>query len=122
MALPPIFPFRPTVETESETTFRTLEAQFGDGYKQSVGDGINIKRESWDVSFRGTWARNSNETVSNRVYISEVKTFLDTLQGFHPFRWTPKNGVQAMFEFKSYKIINHHNGIFTLTTKFSQIF
>jgi phage-related protein len=122
MAAPQVFPFRPTVETAAEVKFRTLSAQFGDGYKQVVGDGINIRSEAWTLTFRGKWARGAEEVTSSRVYISEVKAALDALEGFHPLLWTPRDGVQAMYEVPSYKLINHHNGLWTLSATFQQVY
>jgi len=39
-----------------EITVATLQAQFGDGYKQVAGAGINDQRESWPVTCSGSKA------------------------------------------------------------------
>ncbi|WP_312041209.1 phage tail protein [Pantoea eucalypti] len=39
-----------------EVTVATLQAQFGDGYKQVAGAGINDQRESWPVTCSGSKA------------------------------------------------------------------
>ena len=31
---------------------RVLTAKFGDGYEQRVGDGVNLKEESFSISFK----------------------------------------------------------------------
>ncbi|MDF1653185.1 phage tail protein, partial [Pseudomonas aeruginosa] len=35
---------------EGDITFATRSAQFGDGYKQLVSEGLNSKSQSWPVS------------------------------------------------------------------------
>lgn len=38
---------------EGDITFATRSAQFGDGYKQLVSEGLNSKSQSWPVSITG---------------------------------------------------------------------
>lgn len=38
---------------EGQFTFQTRTAQFGDGYKQITGDGINPEAQSWPVTLTG---------------------------------------------------------------------
>lgn len=58
---------------------KILRADFGDGYLQATGDGINPYKETWDMSF-------SNRTIAE---INEIKTFLDDKNGAVSFYWTP---------------------------------
>ncbi len=48
-----------------ELTVSTMEAQFGDGYKQVAGTGINSARESWPVSCSGQ----KNEMAELRAFL-----------------------------------------------------
>lgn len=41
---------------EEELNVATIQAQFGDGYKQVAGAGINGQRESWPVTCSGSKA------------------------------------------------------------------
>ena len=36
--------------TGYEVSFRSLEAQFGDGYRQRGADGINPERQTWRIT------------------------------------------------------------------------
>lgn len=38
---------------EGDIAFATRSAQFGDGYKQLVSEGLNSKSQSWPVSITG---------------------------------------------------------------------
>ena len=47
------FNWSPRVNPSQDVTMRTREAQFGDGYTQTSGDGINPRSQSWDLTFIG---------------------------------------------------------------------
>lgn len=58
---------------------RVLKSDFGDGYVQKAGDGINSIRRTWPL----TWSNITN---------AEAKTITDFLEakgGYTPFYWTP---------------------------------
>lgn len=97
-----IFRWSPMIEASAAVGFSTQKAQFGDGYKQAVGDGINNKSESWNLVFKGY-----NEEIQ------EIKYFLDQHAGYLPFLYAPKNacGELLTFECDSYQLVNlSHNG------------
>lgn len=113
-----IFTWSPLVETAGSSSFRVLSAQFGDGYKQSVGDGINNKMESWNLSFKGKAEK-----------IQDIKYFLDQHRGYIPFRWSPKIscGQLLLWECEEYQVTNiSHNGretgVWSLTCTFKERF
>lgn len=80
------FDFCPRINPTGQTTFRTRVAQFGDGYAQRVGDGINTRKESWPLEF-----------IGNEEYIAPIKSFLDSHAGHMPFMWTPPLGEQGEY-------------------------
>jgi phage-related protein len=86
----PTFTYDPVTDPIGTTTYRTLKAQFGDGYSQVAADGINNVYDTWTLSFAGAYAD-----------VSPVKSFLDTLQGYLPFYWTPPLGVQGLYRCSS---------------------
>ena len=47
------FAFQPDQNPTGTVTYRTLKAQFGDGYAQEVGDGLNTELNSWVLTFSG---------------------------------------------------------------------
>jgi phage-related protein len=82
----PTFTYDPVTDPVGTTTYRTLISQFGDGYSQVAADGINNTYDTWTLSFAG----GSSD-------VTPVKTFLDALQGYLPFYWTPPLGVQGLY-------------------------
>ncbi|TEA79840.1 phage tail protein [Allopusillimonas ginsengisoli] len=105
-----IFTWCPLVDPQGQIKFRSLDAQFGDGFKQSVGDGINTRVQAWPLSFKG-----------KASYIAPIKQFLDDHEGFIPFQWTPPLGTPMLFEVKEYNLTKHRAGRYTLTAMFQQV-
>jgi phage-related protein len=73
-----IFTWSPRVNPQQTVNFRVRKAQFGDGYAQVSGDGINTRSQDWELSFVGT-----------EDYIRPIKQFLDRHAGTRAFQWTP---------------------------------
>jgi phage-related protein len=66
-----------------------LEAKFGDGYEQAVGDGINNKPRAYDLQFN----------VLTVVDGDAIEAFFDTNDSATtPFDWTPPNGTAGRFK------------------------
>jgi phage-related protein len=72
------FSWCPKVASQVDTSFRTRKAQFGDGYAQVAGDGINPVTPQWSVSFTG-----------DEAYIQAIKNFLNRHAGWKSFIWKP---------------------------------
>lgn len=72
-----VFQWSPRRNPQAEVKFRVLRAQFGDGYEQVVGDGINNRTESWPLSFFGSESE-----------IRPIKDFLDRHGASRAFLWT----------------------------------
>jgi phage-related protein len=62
---------------------RVLVAQFGDGYAQRVGDGINTRAEEWSLTFS---ARTAAE-------FGAILSFLEARGGVEAFDWTSPRGT-----------------------------
>lgn len=69
----------PGDKSQKTKEFRVLTADFGDGYSQSVPDGLNTHIESWDLTFEHYPASD----------INTITTFLDARLGSQSFYWTP---------------------------------
>lgn len=82
----PTFTYDPVENPVGTKTYRTLKAQFGDGYTQMAADGINNVYDSWALTFAG----GSSD-------ITPIQTFLDALQGYLPFYWTAPLGTQQLY-------------------------
>ncbi|KKO71844.1 phage tail protein [Kerstersia gyiorum] len=72
------FAWCPLTDPDGTSKFRVLSAQFGDGYAQEAGDGINNETRSWPLQF-----------VGREHDIKPIRDFLRRHQGFKPFLWTP---------------------------------
>ncbi|CAI1120102.1 MULTISPECIES: phage tail protein [Serratia] len=70
------FVYSPRVNPTGDITQRVREVQFGDGYKQQSGDGINGEHQSWPLTFVGNWQ-----------YIVGIRNFLKRHEGFRAFKW-----------------------------------
>jgi phage-related protein len=105
------FIWQPLLNPVGQTTYRVRKAQFGDGYSQTVGDGINNAVSSWPLSFRGRSAQ-----------ITPVKAFLDAHAGFVSFYWTPPLGVQGLYRCESSTLQFMGVDMYTLTATFEQVF
>lgn len=73
------FAFPPTSALTGETAYRVLSAQFGDGYKQALQDGINNLKDTWAVVF----------DPSPIAQMAAIKAFLAAKAGATSFTWTP---------------------------------
>lgn len=104
------FNFPYTTEPTGTVTLRTRSAQFGDGYKQTVADGLNTKVQSWPVSFDG-----------DSSFIDPIVAFLDGHVG-QSFYWTPPRGVQGLFQCVTYTLVPHGSDMYTLTPTLQQVY
>lgn len=86
------FSFPARVNSSADTRYRIRKAQFGDGYTQVAGDGINPVIRSWELNFTGP-----------REFIENVTRFLDVHQGLNHF-----NGAHhlVLLGFTVVKVIN----------------
>lgn len=105
------FTWCPRINAEAETTLRVRKAQFGDGYTQVAGDGLNAKSQEWTLSFTG-----------NESYISAIKNFLDSHGGTKAFLWTPPLEPIGLFRCETYKQTALGNGKHNLDVTFLQAF
>lgn len=86
------FTWCPRLNAAADTKFRTRTVQFGDGYKQVSGDGLNPRSQEWTLSFTG-----------NEAYIRAIRDFLDDHGGTKAFQWQPPLEPVGLFRCESYK-------------------
>ncbi|WP_426575992.1 phage tail protein [Xenorhabdus stockiae] len=102
------FPVRVGASGEFEPRVRAV--QFGDGYKQTSGNGINAQRENWPVSFVGTLSD-----------IQPIIAFLREHQGWRAFKW--RNPLSEPGLYQAGKFTVQANGAyFTLSVTFTRIY
>lgn len=73
-----------------EETQRLRENDYGDGYSQVTGDGINAVTEAWPLTFAGRLA-----------YVDPIRKFLRRHRGGKAFAWTPPAGELGLFCYKT---------------------
>lgn len=84
--MPDTFSYEVSKGTSAQVTYNLATAKFGDGYSQTVKDGLNAKVHKWTVQIQNMSA----------TRFTDVQTFLDGHIG-QSFYWTPPGGVQALF-------------------------
>lgn len=94
-----------------EITYRVRTSQFGDGYKQEVGDGINNKVDSYPITH-----------TSNKIQALEIMAFFDRHAGSKAFLWTTPLGQLGLFTCKNPVPTPVGGGVFKLTATFERAF
>lgn len=104
-----------TLPVESGVTgshsFRIREIKFGEGYEQTVGDGLNVKDQDWPVTAMG--------------YASSIQLLLDFLDargGTEAFFWTPPRGVQGLYKCRAYTTTDVHGDQVKLSATFKRVY
>ena len=105
-----VFTWQPTNEARGRVTARVRRAQFGDGYSQSVPDGINHISQEWPLTIVGRWS-----TVGPAV------AFLESHVG-ESFQWTPPRGTASLWQCDEWEIKNEGADVYTVTATFQQTF
>lgn len=103
---------KPTYNVDKTETARVLKNDFGDGYRQRVGDGINNVSKNYIM----TW----QSTPTN---IKALITHFEERAGYQSFTWTPVGEVASYkwtCEQWSWKYIRKN--VVTLTATFLQEF
>lgn len=73
---------------EEKQRLRTND--YGDGYTQVIGDGINSDTESWPLTFTG-----------REAYINPIRDFLARHKRGKAFAWQPPLGALGLFRYTS---------------------
>lgn len=107
----PYFNYQVDYSSKSSAQPRVLLAQFGDGYEQRSGDGINTNPKSWPVTI-----------TRDSATIMTIEALMDQWAGVTAFLWiTPRNTV-ARFVCRQYDTTydDFNKSVFTGT--FEQVF
>ena len=96
---------------EGEITQRVRTKKFGDGYGQTVSDGINNKSQSWPFMHTGP-----------KEKIKAIMVFLDRHQGAKAFLWTPPLGELGLYTCNGYNPSPRGGQVYALSATFEQAF
>lgn len=105
------FTWKALAPADANVKLRNRKAQFGDGYAQVAGDGLNSREQSWNLSFGGTEAE-----------ISAIVAFLDRMAGRRAFQWKPPLYPLGLWTCEEYAPKENPGNYFTLTATFEQAF
>lgn len=108
------FNYRVRVGASGEISQRTWENEFGDGYTQAGGTGINAKSQSWNLTVSGLLVDGDD--------FKGARDFLDRHEGYRSFMWTPPCGIAGRYRANGYKIATLGAGLFALTVTFKQVY
>jgi phage-related protein len=90
---------------------RVLTAQYGDGYEQRVGDGINTVRQIWRLNFSATQAD-----------ITAIDAFLTAKGGVDSFTWTPSGESEIRVKCTDWNRARTAPRAGTISATFTQVF
>lgn len=86
-------------------------AQFGDGYQQRVGDGINTTARSWSLNF--------NRATAD---IDAIEAFLDARNGVESFVWVPPSGLTGKWLCREWIRTTSNSKVQSISATFQEIF
>lgn len=94
-----------------DINWRTRKSQFGNGYKQTVGDGPNNKEQSFPITYTGP-----------KSTVQQIMEFLDRHGGAKAFKWTTPLGEVGLYTCEKAVPTPLGGGQFKLTATFDQAF
>lgn len=109
-----VFEFDVEAGADGDISQRTWENDFGDGYSQAGGIGINTRSDTWNLIHTGVKGFGEE--------LPEVLAFLDRHEGYKSFLWTPPGGAQARYRANGYKLKALGVDIYTVTFTFKQVY
>ncbi|UAN43834.1 phage tail protein [Serratia sp. JSRIV001] len=106
------FTWRIQGQPEGSYAQRVRTAQFGDGYKQVAGNGLNIETQTWPLSFTGQKAQMLPLLEFARSHTTKS------------FFWTPPYGVKGLYRVvaDSIKATPVGGSVMTVSATFEQAF
>lgn len=81
------FTFIPSSTSRISKRPRKRKLQFGNGYSQRAGDGINNIEEKWGLVF----------SVRSNLDADKISDFLEARGGHEAFNWTPPGGSSKKY-------------------------
>lgn len=92
------FSFKVRVGQTGQTEYAVLEAPMGDGYVQRAEDGINTRKDQWDLTARGLWLDVDPQGCPFAGQdVKGIVNFIDEHKGVRAFAWTAPDGTDALW-------------------------
>lgn len=93
-------------------TYRVIEAKFGDGYSQTISDGLNVESQTWPLTFEG-----------GLNYVKPILEFFRRHRGSKAFKWTPPGEtVPLLFRADTVNFTSVGGGVYQVGAEFKQVF
>lgn len=97
---------------DGKIDYRVRTAQFGDGYSQSVADGLNNEVQTWPLVFEGGLAQ-----------ITPIRDFFRRHAGAKSFYWTPPGEtLPLLFRVQNVVLRSMGGGVYSISGEFKQVF
>jgi len=106
------FSHLPSTSARKSKAPRVLSVQFGDGYSQRAGDGINLQPQTWSLTF----------AVRSNTVAAAIELFFETEKGFTSFDWTPPGGSSAKFICREWSRSYDDYDVNSITATFDEVF
>lgn len=101
-----------SVGSSYEVTPKVREARFGDGYSQTVGDGINNIPRVWNVSI----------ALLDQTTAAAIDTFLRARGGAEAFDWTDPYGYAGRWLCKKWSRASGDGARDSINATFEQVY
>lgn len=88
-----VFEWCPFLDSGHSTDFKVRSSQFGDGYRQVAGDGINSVKDSINITI-----------IGDRAKIDTVSAFIDDHKGAVPFAYTHYGLPESLYLCDGYSV------------------
>ena len=103
----------PSVESTRENEFRVLESEFGDGYSQRAGSGLNAE----NVTFSAVWS------VLSVAQADQIEAFFRQHRGYRAFEWkAPRDAKPELYRCKAWKRGFRGSGHDTITATIERVY
>lgn len=106
-------PFAPSFGLSRQVTPRVLTAQFGDGYRQEAGDGLNAIPRSASLQWNTLSASEADD----------IENFFVTQKGYVAFLWTdPREASPRLWKCPTWSRVSPNGRLDSISATFEQVF
>lgn len=106
------FTYTPSFQATEISKPRTRVVQFGDGYEQRVGFGLNRDPKRWELQFK-------NRTDTER---DNIIGFLEARAAVESFDWTPPYGSAGKYVCREWRVNMESCNFNDITAAFEEVF
>lgn len=105
------FAWEPDDEATADGTFRARKSQFGHGYAQVSGDGLNGEESPWSLTFGGL-----------EDEMAPILGFIRRHGGHRSFLWTPPGDELGMYRCQTFRRQRKPGRVLVLSLTFERAY